>query len=61
MQAFSWIGDAAFTGAAQLRAFDDGAGNTVIEGNVNSDLAADFRIVLDNNYAVGAGDFTGLL
>jgi Ca2+-binding RTX toxin-like protein len=59
-QAFSFIGGDAFTGAGQVRAYSDGEGHTVIEGNINADLAADFRLVLDSNFAVGADHFVGL-
>ena len=34
--------------AGQLRFFADGAGNTIIEGNVDNNLGADFQIALHN-------------
>ena len=47
-QAFSFIGTGAFSAAGQLRFFADGAGNTIIEGNVDNNLGADFQIALHN-------------
>src|SRR5262249_49416582 len=37
-QAFSFIGTNAFTAAGQVRFFADGAGNTIVEGNVDNNL-----------------------
>jgi Ca2+-binding RTX toxin-like protein len=45
-QAFSFIGTNAFTAAGQVRFFADGAGNTIVEGNVDNNLGADFQIEL---------------
>jgi Ca2+-binding RTX toxin-like protein len=45
-QAFSFIGTNAFTAAGQVHFFTDGFGNTIVEGNVNSNLGADFQIEL---------------
>jgi Ca2+-binding RTX toxin-like protein len=45
-QAFSFIGTNAFTAAGQVRFFADGAGNTIVEGNIDNDLHADFQIEL---------------
>jgi hypothetical protein len=45
-QAFSFIGTNAFTAAGQVRFFADGAGNTIVEGNMDNDLHADFQIEL---------------
>ena len=57
-QAFSFIGTDAFSGAGQLRFFADGAGNTIVEGNVDNNLAADFQIELHNfTGQLHAGDF----
>jgi Ca2+-binding RTX toxin-like protein len=57
-QAFSFIGTDAFSGAGQLRFFADGAGNTIVEGNVDDNLAADFQIELQNfTGQLHAGDF----
>ncbi len=48
----------AFTGAGQLRFFFDAAQNlTIIEGNVNANLAADFQIAVEGNIAITAADF----
>jgi Ca2+-binding RTX toxin-like protein len=47
-QAFSFIGTEAFSAAGQLRFFADGAGNTIVEGNVDNNLGADFQIALHN-------------
>jgi Ca2+-binding RTX toxin-like protein len=63
-QAFSFIGTAAFTAAGQLRyeAVDtDGDlvnDSTLVQGNVNAALAADFEILLKNYTGIlGSGDF----
>jgi Ca2+-binding RTX toxin-like protein len=45
-QAFSFIGKNAFTAAGQVHFFTDGFGNTIVEGNVDSNLSADFQIEL---------------
>ena len=45
-QAFSFVGTNAFTAAGQVHFFADGAGNTIVEGNVDSNLGADFQIEL---------------
>jgi hypothetical protein len=45
-QAFSFIGTNAFSAAGQLRFFQDGAGNTIVEGNIAGDPNADFQIEL---------------
>jgi Ca2+-binding RTX toxin-like protein len=45
-EAFSFIGTNAFSAAGQVRFFADGAGNTIIEGNVDNNLGADFQIEL---------------
>jgi Ca2+-binding RTX toxin-like protein len=45
-QAFSFIGTNGFTAAGQLHFFADGAGNTIVEGNVDNNLGADFQIEL---------------
>jgi serralysin len=51
-QAFAFIGDAAFTGAAgQLRSYNDGSGN-FIAGDVNGDGFADFTIFTGPSLAV---------
>jgi Ca2+-binding RTX toxin-like protein len=56
-EAFTFIGTAAFSAAGQLRYQTAGA-VTLIEGNVNSDLAADFRIQVNiANYRFSIFDF----
>ena len=45
---FTFIGTADFTAAGQLRFFTNG-GQTLLAGNVNGDLAADFQIAFDRN------------
>ena len=55
---FAFIGTGAFTAAGQLRYFFDGAtGQTVVEGNVNAGLGADFQIALTGNHVLTAADF----
>ena len=57
-QAFAFIGDAAFTAAGQLRFVQDETNNrTLVEGNVNRDLAPDFQIELPGLLELSAGDF----
>ena len=57
-QAFSFIGTNAFTAAGQVRFFADGAGNTIVEGNMDTDLGADFQIELRSfTGQLQAGDF----
>ena len=57
-QAFTFIGSAAFTGAGQLRFEADGAGNTLVQADVNGDRTADFEIHLQGfTRALGKGDF----
>ncbi|MCW5734156.1 MAG: hypothetical protein KIS73_08520 [Enhydrobacter sp.] len=57
-QAFAFIGAAAFAGiAGQLRA-EQGAGKTLISGDINGDAAADFAIELSGLHTLTATDFT---
>ncbi|GEO12726.1 calcium-binding protein [Microvirga aerophila] len=57
-QTFGFIGSAAFTGAGQLRFEADGAGNTLVQADVNGDLAADFEVLLQGYVGpLGRGDF----
>jgi Ca2+-binding RTX toxin-like protein len=57
-QAFSFIGTNAFSAAGQVRFFADGAGNTIVEGNVDNNLGADFQIELNAFTAqLQAGNF----
>ncbi len=51
-QAFTFIGNAAFTAAGQLR-----YANGVLEGNVGGSLAADFSITMQGTPALQAADF----
>lgn len=51
-QAFTFIGNAAFSAAGQLR-----YANGVLEGNVGGTLAADFSITMQNTPALAAVDF----
>jgi hypothetical protein len=56
--AFTFIGTAAFSAAGQLRyGIDSVTGQTVIEGNVNANVATDFQIALVGNHTLVAGDF----
>ena len=56
-QAFSFVGTNAFSNVAgELRQSASGA-NTLIEGDVNGDGAADFSILLKGTYSLGSGDF----
>jgi Ca2+-binding RTX toxin-like protein len=45
-QAFAWIGTAAFTGAGQLHYAAAGAGQWLVTGNVDANLAPDFAILV---------------
>jgi len=57
-QTFSFVGAAAFTGAGQLRYEFDGLGNTIVQAELNGDLAADFQVILQGyTRALSAGDF----
>lgn len=57
-QAFALIGSGAFTGAGQLRFEADGLGNTLVQADVNGDLAADFEVLLQGTTrALDRGDF----
>ncbi len=51
-QAFTFIGNAAFTAAGQLR-----YANGVLEANINANPAADFSITMQTNPALQATDF----
>ena len=56
-QGFKWIGKAAFSGkAGELRTHFDGH-DTIIEGNVDGDRAAEFQIKLIGKHALSAADF----
>ena len=47
-QLFSFIETNAFSAAGQVRFFADGAGNMIVEGNIDDNLGADFQIELHN-------------
>ena len=55
-QAFTFIGNAAFSAAGQVRAEVIG-GMTVVSGNVNADLGADFAVRLNGSHTLGGGNF----
>lgn len=56
--AFLFIGTDAFTAAGQLRFEPDaGRSRTLVEGNVDQDLAPDFRIELFGLHDLGGADF----
>ncbi len=56
-QAFSFVSSSAFSNVAgELRQSASGA-NTLIQGDVNGDGAADFSILLKGTYSLGSGDF----
>ncbi|MEQ1535734.1 MAG: peroxidase family protein [Burkholderiaceae bacterium] len=55
-QDFTFIGTAAFTAAGQIRYVVSGA-DTIIQGNVNAGLGADFSIQLSGLHTLGAADF----
>ena len=57
-QVFDFIGTDAFTAAGQLRFVLDAANNrTIVEGNVNGNLGADFQIELTGLHNLTEGDF----
>ena len=55
-QAFTFIGAAAFSAAGQVRAEVVG-GMTVVSGNVNADLGADFAVRLNGSHTLGGANF----
>ncbi len=56
-QAFSFVGNAAFSNTAgELRAFDDGT-DTWVQADTNGDGMADFEIVLTGVVTLAASDF----
>ena len=56
-QAFKWIGSNSFSNqAGELRTYFDGT-NTIVEANVNSDAAADCKILVNGNVTLSAVDF----
>ncbi len=55
-QAFSFLGNAAFTALGQLRYKSVGS-IWLMEGNCNGNMGADFSIEIRNGYVMGASDF----
>jgi Ca2+-binding RTX toxin-like protein len=55
-QAFSFMGTGAFTGAGQLRYSFNGT-NTLVQGNIDAALGADFEILLMGNQTLVAANF----
>jgi Ca2+-binding RTX toxin-like protein len=56
-QAFSFIGGAAFSGAAGELRFESDGTDTWVQGDLNGDQVADFEIVLTGQFPLVAGDF----
>lgn len=57
-QKFVFIGEQDFTKkAGQLRYEHDGAGHTIVSGDVNGDGVADFHILLDGNLTITTAAF----
>lgn len=56
-QAFAFIGAAAFTGAAGQLRYEQIAGNTYVQGDMDGDATADFWIRVDGLHALGSDDF----
>jgi Ca2+-binding RTX toxin-like protein len=55
-QAFTFIGNATFSAAGQVRAEVIG-GMTVVSGNVNADLGADFAVRLSGSHTLSGANF----
>ncbi len=55
-QAFTFIGNAAFSAAGQIRT-ENLAGRTIVSGNVDSDLGADFAVKLVGSHTLSAAAF----
>ena len=58
-QDFALLNQATFTGAGQLIFRHDG-GNTIVEGDVDGDSAADFRIDILGVHNLATSDFSGV-
>ena len=56
-QQFTFIGGADFTAAGQVNFSHAGGNTTIITANVNGDLAADFRVVINGIFTPIAADF----
>jgi Ca2+-binding RTX toxin-like protein len=55
-QAFSFIGQADFSHAGQVR-FEVVNGHTVVQASTDGDTQAEFEIAFDNNVRLQTGDF----
>lgn len=55
-QVFVFIGSSDFTAAGQIR-FENDGGKTIIYGNTDADLDAEFRIVVNDNFTPTDADF----
>ncbi|MBA3447437.1 MAG: M10 family metallopeptidase C-terminal domain-containing protein [Pseudaminobacter sp.] len=55
-QAFSFVGGAAFSGSGQLNYAFSG-NNTIVSGNIDSDAAAEFQVVLAGRHFLIGDDF----
>jgi len=55
-QSFAWIGTAAFDAPGQLRFYQSG-GDTIIAGNTDLDSTPEFRLTLDDQFALIRADF----
>ena len=53
-QAFAFIGDGEFSGAAGELRYD----GEMVHGDLNGDAIADFSILISNHWALQGGDFT---
>ena len=56
-QAFTWLGNGAFTGVAGQLHYVHQGGNTFVEGDLNGDSVADIFINLTGTINLVAGDF----
>jgi Ca2+-binding RTX toxin-like protein len=56
-QAFTFIGNAAFTAAGQLRVVPDGAEGTLVQGNVDGTPTPEFQITVNGIVTLAAADF----
>lgn len=57
-QAFSFVGTNAFSSTAGELRYGAAGANTLVEGDVDGDGAADFSILLKGTYSLGSGDFS---
>jgi Ca2+-binding RTX toxin-like protein len=56
-QAFTFIGDSAFTGLGQLRLGLDAGGHTAVFGNTTGNLKPDFQISFDSDPVIAVSSF----